>query len=38
MIFPVVRYGNESWTIKKVELSYQIEELVLLNYDVGEDS
>ena len=38
MIFPVVRYGNESWTIKKAELSYQIEELVLLNYDVGEDS
>ena len=38
MIFPVVMYGNESWTIKKAELSYQIEELMLLNCGVGEDS
>ena len=29
MIFPVVMYGNESWTINKAELSYQIEELML---------
>ena len=34
MIFPVVMYGCESWTIKKAEH----EELILLNYDVGEDS
>ena len=32
MIFPVVMYGCESWTIKKAK------ELMLLNYDVGEDS
>jgi len=32
MVFPVVRYGCESWTIKKAE------ELTLLNYRVGEDS
>ena len=29
MIFPVVMYGNESWTINEAELSYQIEELML---------
>ena len=34
MVFPVVRYGCESWTIKKAELK----ELMLLNYGVGEDS
>ena len=34
MIFPVVMYGCESWTIKKVST----EELMLLNYDAGEDS
>ena len=34
MVFPVVMYGCESWTIKKVEL----EELMLLNCGVGEDS
>ena len=34
MIFPVVMYGCESWTIKKVST----EELMLLNYGVGEDS
>ena len=33
MFFPVVVYGCESWTIKKAEH----EELILLNYDVGED-
>ena len=30
MVFPVVMYGCESWTIKK--------ELMLLNCGVGEDS
>ena len=34
MIFPVVMYGCESWTIKKAEC----EELMLLNCGVGEDS
>ena len=34
MLFPVVMYGCESWTIKKGER----EELTLLNYGVGEDS
>ena len=34
MIFPVVMYGCESWTIKKVGT----EELMLLNCSVGEDS
>ena len=34
MVFPVVMYGCESWTIKKLS----IEELVLLNCGVGEDS
>ena len=32
MVFPVVMYGCESWTIKKLS----IEELMLLNYGVGE--
>ena len=32
MVFPVVMYGHESWTIKKAE------ELILLNCGVGEDS
>ena len=34
MVFPVVIYGCESWTIRKAEH----QELMLLNYDVGEDS
>ena len=34
MIFPVVMYGCESWTVKKAEH----EELLLLNCGVGEDS
>ena len=34
MVFPVVMYGCESWTIKKVECR----KLVLLNCGVGEDS
>ena len=33
MVFPVVMYGCESWTIKLCT-----EELMLLNCDVGEDS
>ena len=32
MVFPVVMYGCESWTIKKAE------ELMLLNCGIGEDS
>ena len=32
MVFPVVMYGCESWTIKKAE------ELMLLNCGAGEDS
>ena len=38
MVFPVVVYGCDNWTIKKAELSYQIEELMLLNCGIGEDS
>ena len=34
MVFPVVMYGCESWTIKQVSAK----ELMLLNYGVGEDS
>ena len=34
MVFPVVRYGCESWTMKKTEC----EELMLLNCGVDEDS
>ena len=34
MVFPVVMYGCESWTIKKLS----IKELMLLNCGVGEDS
>jgi len=33
MVFPVVMYGYESWTIK-----LSAEELMLLNRGVGEDS
>ena len=33
MVFPVVMYGCESWTVKKLTA----EELMLLNCDVGED-
>ena len=35
MVFPVVMYGCESWTIKKAE---HHKELMLLNCGVGEDS
>ena len=34
MVFPVVRYGCESWTVKKAER----QELMLLNCGAGEDS
>ena len=34
MVFPVVMYGCESWTVKKAES----QELMLLNCGVGEDS
>ena len=34
MVFPVIMYGCESWTIKKLNA----EELMLLNCGVGEDS
>ena len=34
MVFPVVMYGCESWTIKKAEC----QKLMLLNCDAGEDT
>ena len=34
MVFPVVMYGCESWTIRKLSA----EELMILNCGVGEDS
>ena len=34
MVFPVVMYGYETWTIKKLNTK----ELMLLNCGVGEDS
>ena len=34
MVFPVVMYGCESWTVKKLSAK----ELMLLNHGVGEDS
>ena len=34
MVFPVLMYGCESWTIRKLST----DELMLLNYGVGEDS
>ena len=34
MVFPVVMYGCDNWTVKKAERR----ELILLNCDVGEDS
>ena len=46
MVFPVVMYGCESWTIKKAEcrrtdafvFSFSFFELMLLNCGTGEDS
>ena len=35
MVFPVVMYGCESWTVKKAECQ---KKLMLLNCGVGEDS
>ena len=35
MVFPVVIYGCESWTVKR---KLSTEELMLLNCGVGEDS
>ena len=35
MVFPIVMYGYESWTIKE---KLSAEELMLLNCGVGEDS
>ena len=35
MVFPVITYGCESWTIKKAECQ---KELMLLNCGIGEDS
>ena len=35
MVFPIVMYECESWTIKKAE---HLQELMLLNCGVGEDS
>ena len=37
MIFPVVMYGCETWTVKKAD-RIDAEELMLLNCGVGEDS
>ena len=34
MVFPVVMYGCESWTVRRLST----EELMLLNCGVGEDS
>jgi len=38
MVFPVVMYRCESWTIKKVGPKKSTEELMLLNCGAGEDS
>ena len=43
MVFPVVMYGCESWTVKKAEhrridTFERKKKLMLLNCDVGEDS
>ena len=37
-VFPVVMYGYESWTINKAELIKWFNELMVLNYSVGENS
>ena len=34
MVFPVVMYGCEGWTIKRL----RAKELIFLNHDAGEDS
>ena len=38
MVFPVVMYGCESWTIKKAECFWTSKELMLLNCGAREDS
>jgi len=38
MVFPVVMYGCESWTVKHSVLQLSAEELMLLNCGVGEGS
>ena len=42
MVFPVVMYGCENWTIKKSEKKKKrklsAKELMLLNCDIGGDS
>ena len=38
MVFPVVKYGCESWTVKKAEHRNSSELLMLLICSVGEDS
>ena len=42
MVFPVVMYGCESWTVKKAEKKKRrklsAEELMVFNCGVGEDS
>ena len=37
MVFPVVMYGCESWTIKKAESQRIDDELMMKNCGVGED-
>ena len=37
LVFPVVMYGCESWTVKKAELSSELLNFELLNCGVGED-
>ena len=38
MVFPVVMYECESWTVKKAECQKKSINSMLLNYGVGEDS
>ena len=38
MVFPVVMYGCESWTVKKAEHRRIDDRRMLLNCGVGEDS
>ena len=41
MVFPVVMYGCESWTVKKAEcqrIEFKFQKYKLLNCGVGEDS
>ena len=38
MVFPIVMYGCESWTLRKAEPKEASEELMLSNCGAGEDS